>query len=117
MALQLIHGETLISGNVQHQGEPGEPQINLIMRRLKLLQGLQFLHRVAATDAFHNSAERFPQPKCHPEIRTKMLGHLWNWTCGVEPPQNFQDEAGHSAHGHSIDQTTRILWLHGPAVN
>ncbi|KAJ7089927.1 hypothetical protein C8R44DRAFT_957740 [Mycena epipterygia] len=44
---------------------------------------LHILHRVAACDAFHNSAERYPQPKCHPETRTKMLGYLWNWTCGI----------------------------------
>ncbi|KAJ7815791.1 hypothetical protein B0H14DRAFT_2375034, partial [Mycena olivaceomarginata] len=40
--------------------------------------------------AFHNSAERFPQPKCHPETRAEMLDRLEH-------------------------QTTRILWLHGPA--
>ncbi|KAJ7089970.1 hypothetical protein C8R44DRAFT_648567, partial [Mycena epipterygia] len=40
---------------------------------------------------FHNSAERYPQPKCHPETRTEMLEHLWNWT------------------------SRSILWLHGPS--
>ncbi|KAJ7806264.1 hypothetical protein B0H13DRAFT_1669888, partial [Mycena leptocephala] len=43
---------------------------------------LHILHWAIAGDAFHDSAERYPQPKCHPETRTEMLEKLWNWTCG-----------------------------------
>ncbi|KAJ7212774.1 hypothetical protein C8J57DRAFT_1021588, partial [Mycena rebaudengoi] len=52
--------------------------------------------------AFHDSAERYPQPKCHPETRTQMLQALWNWGLGNDSfPAN--------------DLSTNILWLHGPA--
>jgi SpoVK/Ycf46/Vps4 family AAA+-type ATPase len=43
-----------------------------------------------------------------------MLNHLWNWTCGIEPPQKFEDKA-HRASAHIENQNTRILWLYGPA--
>ncbi|KAJ7193197.1 hypothetical protein B0H12DRAFT_730246 [Mycena haematopus] len=78
----------------------------------------QFLHRVAACDAFHNSAERFPQPKCHPETRMKMLDNLWNWTCGIEPPwRDGFDSFWESRYYPDDDsrQHHRILWLYGPA--
>ncbi|KAJ7318601.1 hypothetical protein DFH08DRAFT_714591, partial [Mycena albidolilacea] len=42
--------------------------------------------------AFHDSAERYPQPQCHPEIRTRMLDVLDRWAV-----------------------LSSILWLHGPA--
>ncbi|KAJ7934932.1 hypothetical protein B0H13DRAFT_2227232 [Mycena leptocephala] len=54
------------------------------------------LRSAAASDAFHNSAQRFPQPKCHPETRTKMLKDILGWS---------------STSGHSDS----VLWLHGPA--
>ncbi|KAJ7085057.1 hypothetical protein C8R44DRAFT_651294 [Mycena epipterygia] len=57
-------------------------------------QGLQLLYRASAADALHNSAERYPQPKCHPETRTEILDNLWNWTC---------------------NSASNILWLYGPA--
>ncbi|KAJ6551278.1 hypothetical protein B0H19DRAFT_1296483, partial [Mycena capillaripes] len=59
---------------------------------------LHILHRAIAGDAFHDSAERYPQPKCHPETRTAMLENLCIWTRG-----------SHSSHNKSI------LWLHGSA--
>ncbi|KAJ6465422.1 hypothetical protein C8R45DRAFT_910793 [Mycena sanguinolenta] len=44
----------------------------------------------------HDSAESFPQPRCHPETRTNMLEDLRDWA--LDPnPQNT------------------ILWLYGPA--
>ncbi|KAJ6482427.1 hypothetical protein C8R45DRAFT_871202, partial [Mycena sanguinolenta] len=72
-----------ISGNVnqiQHHGE----------------QGFHMLHRAAAADAFHDSAERFPQPRCHPETRTEMLENLWKWSSNT-------------------DSSSSVFWLHGPA--
>ncbi|KAJ7503833.1 hypothetical protein B0H11DRAFT_2355672, partial [Mycena galericulata] len=59
---------------------------------------LHILHRAIAGDAFHDSAERYPQPQCHPDTRTKMLDVLQRWARGAEPPINWT-----------------ILWLHGPA--
>ncbi|KAJ7798153.1 hypothetical protein B0H13DRAFT_1674143, partial [Mycena leptocephala] len=55
----------------------------------------------------HNSAERFPQPKCHPETRTEMLENLWNWTRGN---YSFSNNIGLKSKNAS-----RITWLHGPA--
>ncbi|KAJ7918022.1 hypothetical protein B0H13DRAFT_1543425, partial [Mycena leptocephala] len=49
--------------------------------------------------------DRFPQPRCHPETRTKMLGVLWNWSCGIKPPVGVSSDHNSSP----------ILWLHGPA--
>ncbi|KAJ7845006.1 hypothetical protein B0H14DRAFT_2358300 [Mycena olivaceomarginata] len=60
--------------------------------------GLHLLHHAIAGDAFHDSAERFPWPRCHPETREKLLAVLWRWTCGIDPPRN-----------------SGILWLYGPA--
>ncbi|KAF7330617.1 AAA-16 domain-containing protein [Mycena sanguinolenta] len=58
--------------------------------------GFHVLHNVAAADAFHDSAERFPQPRCHPETRTKMLEDLWKWSS-------------------ETDSDRTVCWLHGPA--
>ncbi|KAJ7821575.1 hypothetical protein B0H13DRAFT_1660199, partial [Mycena leptocephala] len=63
-------------------------------------EGLHILHRAIAGDAFHDSAERYPPPRCHPEVRTKLLGVLRNWANGINPPTNW---------------TKGILWLYGPA--
>ncbi|KAJ7725809.1 hypothetical protein B0H16DRAFT_1253240, partial [Mycena metata] len=48
--------------------------------------------------AFHDSAERYPQPQCHPETRTKLLEVLSQWAHSMKPPPR-----------------SHILWLHGPA--
>ncbi|KAJ7194576.1 hypothetical protein GGX14DRAFT_377899, partial [Mycena pura] len=49
-----------------------------------------------AGDAFHNSAERYPMPRCHPETRKNILENIWSWSTQNDP-------------------TTSILWLWGPA--
>ncbi|KAF7377536.1 NACHT domain-containing protein [Mycena sanguinolenta] len=59
-------------------------------------RGFHILHRAAAADAFHDSVERFPQPRCHPETRTEMLEDLWEWSSNTDP-------------------STSVFWLHGPA--
>ncbi|KAJ6571559.1 hypothetical protein B0H19DRAFT_1231310 [Mycena capillaripes] len=85
-----IRGGTFIGGNVniiQRHGEAGMP----------------ILHRAIAGDAFHDSAERFPQPRCHPETRQKLLDVLWNWACGIEPPRNWT--------GHDFISKTKAVWL------
>ncbi|KAF7373008.1 putative nwd2 protein [Mycena sanguinolenta] len=61
--------------------------------------GIDILHRSVASAAIHNSAESFPQPRCHPETRTEMLRALHEWALGTNP-----DTAA-----------TTILWLWGPA--
>ncbi|KAF9067178.1 hypothetical protein BDP27DRAFT_1226351, partial [Rhodocollybia butyracea] len=44
----------------------------------------------------HDSADSFPQPRCHPETLTKMLKDLQEWSLETDP-------------------TSRIMWLFGPA--
>lgn len=57
--------------------------------------GIDILHRAAAFEALYDSADSYPQPRCHPETRTEMLDKLYNWcTSNIEHP---------------------ICWLHGPA--
>ncbi|KAJ6523663.1 hypothetical protein DFH09DRAFT_937784, partial [Mycena vulgaris] len=77
-----IHGGTFISAeNIHHRR--GE-------------EGIHILHRAVTLDALYNSAESFPQPRCHPETRKAMLDSLYNWAI--------------------TDTSTRsIRWLHGPA--
>ncbi|KAJ6470378.1 hypothetical protein C8R45DRAFT_875193 [Mycena sanguinolenta] len=59
-------------------------------------RGIDILHREVALAAIHDSAESYPQPRCHPETRTKMNEDLCNWAMGPHP-------------------NTAILWLFGPA--
>ncbi|KAJ6490123.1 hypothetical protein C8R45DRAFT_826211, partial [Mycena sanguinolenta] len=54
------------------------------------------LHRTVALAAIHDSIDNSPQPKCHPETRTKMLKDLHEWAL-------------------STNRETTILWLYGPA--
>ncbi|KAJ7450399.1 hypothetical protein FB451DRAFT_1146328 [Mycena latifolia] len=79
---QAIHGGTFITAeNINHcHGETG----------------IHILHRAVALEALYDSAESFPQPKCHPETRTEILDDLYSWV---------------------IDDDTSYLicWLHGPA--
>ncbi|KAJ7506196.1 hypothetical protein B0H11DRAFT_330881 [Mycena galericulata] len=58
--------------------------------------GIHTLHRTVALEALFDSAESFPQPRCHPETRTELLDKLYTWA--IDPD---------SAHP--------IQWLHGPA--
>ncbi|KAJ7024517.1 hypothetical protein C8F04DRAFT_1131289 [Mycena alexandri] len=41
--------------------------------------GIHILHRAVALEAMHDSAESFPQPRCHPETRSEILEDLWRW--------------------------------------
>ncbi|KAJ7447901.1 hypothetical protein B0H11DRAFT_1878516 [Mycena galericulata] len=120
-----INGGTFIGGNVnniQHHGETG----------------LHILHRAIAGDAFHDSADRYPQPQCHPDTRRKMLDVLQRWARGTEPQKNWMSEDDEfyyppkdadsdsneddgivdlSGGDHSDEDkpSSGILWLHGPA--
>lgn len=92
--------------------------------------GLHILHRAIAGDAFHDSAERYPQPQCHPDTRTKLLEVLSKWACGIEPPINWTSDDNVSTISEEDDNVSAIsgeddeknnqpssciLWLHGPA--
>ncbi|KAF7354128.1 putative nwd2 protein [Mycena venus] len=58
--------------------------------------GINVLHHAVALEALHDSAESFPQPKCHPETRKELLNKLYHWA--TDP-----------------GSTSSINWLHGPA--
>ncbi|KAJ7323612.1 hypothetical protein DFH08DRAFT_887484 [Mycena albidolilacea] len=58
--------------------------------------GINILYRAAALEALYDSAESFPQPKCHPDTRTEILDDLYNWAIGGDPAPS-------------------ICWLYGPA--
>ncbi|KAJ6551849.1 hypothetical protein B0H19DRAFT_903985, partial [Mycena capillaripes] len=76
---------------------------------------LHILYRAVAGDATHDSEDRFPQPRCHPETRIKMLDVLWNWTCGIEPSgTSFFQHNVYDDHSSS-NTSSSILWLYGPA--
>ncbi|KAF7334885.1 putative nwd2 protein [Mycena sanguinolenta] len=59
-------------------------------------RGVDILHHAATLAAMHDSVESFPQPKCHPETRAKMLEDLRQW---------------------AVDSHTKpsITWVYGPA--
>ncbi|KAJ7353274.1 hypothetical protein DFH08DRAFT_739086, partial [Mycena albidolilacea] len=79
-----VEGGTFITAqNVNHIHRHGETGINL-------------LHRAAVLEALYNSAESFPQPKCHPETRTTILDDLHSWAI-------------------SHESASSIFWLYGPA--
>ncbi|KAF7328445.1 putative nwd2 protein [Mycena sanguinolenta] len=59
-------------------------------------RGIDILHYAVALEAIHNSAESYPQPRCHPETRIEMLEDLRDWALDTDPE-------------------TTVLWLYGPA--
>ncbi|KAJ6555343.1 hypothetical protein DFH09DRAFT_1037964 [Mycena vulgaris] len=58
--------------------------------------GIQILHRAVALEALYDSAESFPQPRCHPDTRTQLLDDLYSL-----------------AIAENSDRS--IFWLRGPA--
>ncbi|KAJ7189722.1 hypothetical protein GGX14DRAFT_57090 [Mycena pura] len=82
---QVIHGPATVlnANNVHFNNQYGDV-------------GLELLYRSVSQAALYNSAETFPQPKCHPETRIEMLNYLYEWAT-------------------SSDVAYPICWLHGPA--
>lgn len=62
--------------------------------------GIRALVKNSAIDAKHNSQERSPPPKCHPQTRQTILAQIVTW---IE--ERTQPGAGNKS----------ILWLYGPA--
>jgi hypothetical protein len=60
--------------------------------------GQTILEKCIALGAFHNSAERFDPPKCHPNTREAIMAKIEAWV--KERPQN----------GERL-----VLWMYGPA--
>ncbi|KAJ7209036.1 hypothetical protein C8J57DRAFT_1023858, partial [Mycena rebaudengoi] len=67
-------------------------------------QGLHILRRAIAGDALHDSAERYPQHRCHPETRKRLLNILCKWDSDAATSSVMENRPGNA-----------ILWLHGPA--
>ncbi|KAJ7909486.1 hypothetical protein B0H13DRAFT_1472242, partial [Mycena leptocephala] len=57
---------------------------------------INLLHRSVALEALYDSADSFPQPRCHPETRNDLLNNLYDWAI-------------------SGDTVRSIRWLYGPA--
>ncbi|KAJ7888289.1 hypothetical protein B0H13DRAFT_2042505 [Mycena leptocephala] len=89
-----IHNGTFIGGNV-----------NNTVRHMYGESGLNILHRVSAAEAFHDPADSYDQPRCHPETRIEMQNKLWTWCI------NGEWLSGTDSH----DTEPTILWVHGPA--
>ena len=60
-------------------------------------KGFRILHAKIATGAFHDSAERFDPPKCHPNTRVAVLAEITQWI------------------QHITEESERVLWLYGSA--
>jgi len=60
--------------------------------------GLQWLSQNIAVDAFHDSAARFPPPRCHPDTREAILSRIMDWICD----DRHRDRRP-------------MMWLYGPA--
>ena len=63
----------------------------------KSVEGSDILHGAIATNAFHNSYERFDPPKCHPNTRIAVLEKIMKWIKWEEDLEAF------------------IMWVYGPA--
>ncbi|KAJ7827683.1 hypothetical protein B0H14DRAFT_2516922 [Mycena olivaceomarginata] len=83
-------GGTFFSANNVNTAE------NIIHNHCHGETGIHILHRAVALEALYDSADSFPQPKCHPETRIKLLDDLYQWATQNNPAQP-------------------ICWLHGPA--
>ncbi|KAJ7617903.1 hypothetical protein FB45DRAFT_216065 [Roridomyces roridus] len=82
--------DTSARARLQEMVHISTPNVNHIYQAT----GLDTLHPHVALEAIYDSAESFPQPRCHPETRIDLLNDLL----------------------HRLDDPdTRVVWLHGPA--
>ncbi|KAJ3572680.1 hypothetical protein NP233_g2926 [Leucocoprinus birnbaumii] len=58
--------------------------------------GLKELLKTSMPDTFHNSAARYPPPRCHHGTRKEYIGQIGSWANG------------------DFDHEKRVLWMHGP---
>ncbi|KAF7372974.1 putative nwd2 protein [Mycena sanguinolenta] len=73
--------------------------------------GIHILHRSVALAAIYDSMESFPQPKCHPATRTRILKGLHEWVLG-DTHADFETFRWLHARGNP---RCSIVWLYGPA--
>ncbi|KAF8798342.1 hypothetical protein BYT27DRAFT_6902536 [Phlegmacium glaucopus] len=62
-------------------------------------RGMRKLEKKIAPGAFHNSAERYDPPKCHPKTRIAVLNKIMDWVQGLE----------------DSERRCYFMWLYGPA--
>jgi hypothetical protein len=62
------------------------------------MAALQILHHCVALGAFHDAAERFDPPKCHPQTREVILKKIMTWV--EQRPENL---------------VLLFLWVYSPA--
>ncbi|KAJ6568686.1 hypothetical protein B0H19DRAFT_1373226 [Mycena capillaripes] len=60
-------------------------------------KGIELLHLASVVEAFGDSADSQPQPRCHPETRVKLIEDLYKWATDED----------------RVKQQT--FWLYGPA--
>ncbi|KAJ7457684.1 hypothetical protein FB451DRAFT_1047135 [Mycena latifolia] len=81
---------------------------------------MDILHRAAALEALYDSADSFPQPKCHPATRKLILENLFSWgtsdtqTDGQSSRLNPAAEWNNNGSPPAAPKR-QILWLYGPA--
>ncbi|KAJ7280788.1 hypothetical protein C8J57DRAFT_1174417 [Mycena rebaudengoi] len=58
----------------------------------------------------YDSADSYPQPRCHPETRVEMLEKLFKWST----ESKWAESRWYSDHMETRDGLP-VVWLHGPA--
>ncbi|KAF7372914.1 NACHT domain-containing protein [Mycena sanguinolenta] len=76
--------------------------------------GIDILHRSVALAAIYDSMESFPQPKCHPETRTRIRKGLRKWVLGDMDAQ-FETSFHWLFGRREPEPRCSIVWLYGPA--
>ena len=77
-------------GTFIHSGSKVQVEYHSLVTRT----GFEILHQKIASDAFHDSAERFEPPKCHPNTRVAVLAEIMKWI-------------------QVIEDSKHVLWLYG----
>ncbi|KAJ7827666.1 hypothetical protein B0H14DRAFT_3720397 [Mycena olivaceomarginata] len=104
-------GGTFFSANNLNTAE------NIIHNHRHGETGIHILHRAVALEALYDSADSFPQPKCHPETRIKLLDDLCRWATQNDPAQPICWLHGPAGAGKSaVMQTMRLLFKRGHAM-
>ncbi|KAJ7074618.1 hypothetical protein C8F01DRAFT_1242847 [Mycena amicta] len=86
-----------ISGGVFNHAEGNINQHVHLAPEKEYEAGFQRLQRYINDDALHNSEQRFPPPKCHPQTRVAVQEAIQSWA------MSDSEEGPH------------VLWLSGPA--
>ncbi|KAJ3567096.1 hypothetical protein NP233_g6587 [Leucocoprinus birnbaumii] len=85
------HG--LVFNNAQFNNNP---HFNNVSPDVGSGAGLRKLLKHSMPDAFHDSAARYPPPKCHLSTRKEYIAQITDWAAG------------------NSDHEKPVLWMHGP---